>query len=199
MNAILFFLLFSVSLYSDVRQGELFGFKINSKYPNNISEKEYNMFGICIFDAIGAEKPDDIEKISIMALPKSLKIIRITGESAFESDDLAKEFANKYIEILLSKYPEFQNKLETDAQGKALFSWVLMRVEINKKYELTVDYFKSEENTNAKINISISFLKPSKEHSIFEATLKKEIQELQTEYKKSVRKKAQKEGSDRGL
>jgi hypothetical protein len=86
------------------RQGDLFGYSLDSRYPLN-STTETGMAGIWRYvHAENPTMPDIISDVTLLTTPKSLRIVEITGTCSCRNMAQAWRFFNVLATRLASRY-----------------------------------------------------------------------------------------------
>jgi len=118
-------ILCSTLAIADANDGDYLGYRLGEKFaiPKGIAGRDHIM-GAQIFDLDPGSHPHHVDTISIFASPTSSIIGSVFGEWYFASNRAAKQFADRYLAQLETKYPAWNRS------GRSL---------ANDEYQLWVD------------------------------------------------------------
>jgi hypothetical protein len=86
------------------RQGDLFGYRLDSRYPLT-SRTQTGMSGMWRYVyAENATTPETISEVTLLTTPKSLRIVAITGIRSFNDSESAWRFFNVMAPMLAAHY-----------------------------------------------------------------------------------------------
>jgi hypothetical protein len=91
----------TVPAFAGPAEGQFLGYRIGSKYVTTDATRwRFSFLGHVDFEADVPEKPDEIERVQVIATPKSLTIANIYGVSQFDNREQAEAMADKYATII---------------------------------------------------------------------------------------------------
>jgi hypothetical protein len=90
---------------ADAGEGQFMGYELGTKYPASPQEAGLTTTGNLLITAENPTKPADINQVSLIATPESRTIGYIIAASWFATEDEARDFGIRYIELLRAIYP----------------------------------------------------------------------------------------------
>jgi len=109
---------------ADASEGQFMGYELGTKYPASPQNIEVTTTGNLLIEAENPTKPADIVQVSLIATPQSRTIGYIIAASWHETEGEAREVGRHYVELLRSKYPDWDF-------GRELMDASLRIVEVN--------------------------------------------------------------------
>jgi hypothetical protein len=92
------------SVNADARQGDLFGYRLGTRYPMTTNTRT-GMSGIFRYvEAENATKPETISEVTLLTTPKTLQIVAVSGRRSFRDTAEAWHFFNVLTPMLASHY-----------------------------------------------------------------------------------------------
>jgi hypothetical protein len=172
-------------------EGELFGYRLGSRYPATDDTKGgQHPFGSAL---ILAEKPTDFQRFEIIATPKTFTIVNIDGIAEFSDEKQAEALAAQYPDILDTAH---ENKCRPE---KSFLGESLKRV-CGGQFELRVNYFGLDKTDEKhKVHVGLTFDNMSNAKKRVDTQMDQEIKALEAEGKMPRFEQARKEQRLRGL
>lgn len=114
-------------LATDATSGELFGYTIGDPYPvtegTEVLSRGAAPSRLFTLVAGSPVKPDDIERVLLIATPVSHSIITIGVQQGFPDEASARAFGRRYLQLLSARYPASEADMEViGRQGRIRFS-----------------------------------------------------------------------------
>lgn len=104
---ILFFTL-PAMVMADAGEGMFMGYQLGEMYRRGTDTRHQETAnGNLIIVAENPVKPDDIDEVSLVTTPGSLTIGHINAASWFATQEEARSFGRKYVNLLRAKYPNW--------------------------------------------------------------------------------------------
>jgi hypothetical protein len=97
-------LLSAGTVWADANTGDFLGYTLGTNYDSSGGAEELGANGTIRVAAANPVKPDDIEDVQLIVTAQSRTIGYITGASWFNTEDEAREFARRYVNLLHAKY-----------------------------------------------------------------------------------------------
>jgi hypothetical protein len=175
-------------------EGELFGYRLGSKYPVGEATRGYfSLMGQAVLNAEKAEMPTGFGRVEVITTPKSFTVANIYAKAEFEDAAKAKEFEAKYADLLRTMYgskcPNVKAYLEE-----------ALKVHCAKAYELTVHRFKPDKaGEKHQVHVGIKFDNESPAGKKILSLFKTELDQLDSEAKRNRLDKALREQGLKGL
>jgi hypothetical protein len=92
-------------VFADAGDGQFMGYELGAKYPTSPQEAARTTTGNLLITAENPTKPADIDQVSLIATPESRTIGYIIAASWFATEDEARDFGIRYVELLRAIYP----------------------------------------------------------------------------------------------
>ncbi|MCA9423205.1 MAG: hypothetical protein KC592_19455 [Nitrospira sp.] len=175
-------------------EGELFGYKLGSKYPITDSTQGYfSLMGAIVVIADKPEKSDDFRRVELITSPKTFTIANIHGIAEAVGKKEAEDIAARYADLLKTLHAD--KCLEEEAAPYETLSLLC-----GGCYELYVAQFSPRENEKEhKVYVGLRFSHECATSKEILAQMKRERAELETEGKLHRLEQARKEQKLRGL
>jgi hypothetical protein len=175
-------------------EGDLFGYRLGSKYPVGDTTRGYFSFmGQVVLQAEKPEMPLGFARVEIITTPKSFTIANIYAKAEFDAEANAKEFELKYADLLRTMY---------GGRCLALKGYLdeALKLSCSKSYELTVKRYKPD-TTGEKhqVHVGLKFDNDSSAGKKILSQFKSELDALDTEAKRARLDKALREQGLKGL
>jgi hypothetical protein len=184
----------SLAAHAGPLEGELFGYRLGSKYPVGEATRGYFSFmGQAVLNAEKAEMPAGFDRVEVITTPKSFTVANIYAKAEFDDEAKAKEFEAKYAELLRTMYgpkcPSMKAYLEE-----------ALKIRCAKTYELTVHRFKPDKpGEKHQVHVGMKFDDESQAGKKILSLFKTEFDQLDSEAKRSRLDKALREQGLKGL
>ena len=184
---------FAIALAGPI-EGELFGYRLGSRYPATDDTKGYHsILGSTVILAEKPEKPADFQRVELITTPKTFTIINIYGIAEFLDEKQAKALAAQYADILDTAHG---NKCPST---KAYLGESLKLV-CEGQYVLTVAYYAPDKTDKKhKVHVGLTFDNMSRMGKLFTAQFDQEWKQLEAEGKTHRLEQAEKEQKLQGL
>lgn len=176
-------------------EGELFGYRLGSKYSVTDNTRGYffAIMGSIVVIADKPEKSDDFQRVELITTPKTFTIVNIYGIAEVGSEKEAKDLTTRYADLLKTLHG---NKCLPE---KAHLGEVL-KLLCSGKYELKVSHYSPGKiGKKHKVHVGLNFSDESEAGKKLLAQFKKELNQLETEGKMHRLEQAKKEQKLRGL
>jgi len=112
------------AVVADASKGQFMGYQLGTEYPAPPQNMEVMTTGKLLIVAEHPTKPADIVQVSLIATPQSRTIGYIIAASWYATEDEAREVGRHYVELLRTKYPDWDF-------GRELMDASLRIVEVN--------------------------------------------------------------------
>ena len=178
-------------------EGELFGYKLGSKYPvTDSTQGSWNSFmeKMTVF-AENPEKSDDFQRVELITTPKTFTIGNILGIAEVESEKEAKDIAARYTDLLKTLYGD--KCPAEEANPYATYS--LLKLLCAERYVLSVDQFLLKNEKKYLVHVSLRFSEEKAAGKEMVALMKRELAQLKAEGKLYRLEEARKKQKLRGL
>ena len=109
---------------ADASDGQFMGYELGTKYPVLPQDVEVTTTGNLLIAAENPTKPADIVQVSLIATPVSRTIGYIVAASWYETEEEARDFGRRYVELLRAVYPDWDF-------GRELMDASMRIVEVN--------------------------------------------------------------------
>ena len=149
-------------IMADAADGEFMGYKLGSNYQGAAEHvKATRTNGTLIVQAANPVKPDDITDVFLIVTEATKTIGQISGSTWFDSEAKARSFAIRYVNLLHTKYADWQF-------GREQMGSDLRIVEVNlDKRPYNIRFYLDEEEHDDKMmwrfSMTLSWLPKSKE------------------------------------
>ena len=134
-------------------EGDLFGYRLGSKYPVTDSTKGYfwPFMGSMVVVADKPEKSDDFKKVELIATPKTFTIANIYGVAEVATEKEAKAMAARYSDLL-------QTLHAAKCHSEKAYLGEALKLLCGGQYELTVSHYPPDKNEkNYKVHVGLKF------------------------------------------
>jgi hypothetical protein len=111
-------------VFADANEGQFMGYELGTEYPAQPLDVEVTAVGNLLIEAENPIKPADIVQVSLVASPESRTIGYIIAASWYATEAEAREVGRRYVELLRSKYPDWDF-------GREMMDASLRIVEVN--------------------------------------------------------------------
>ena len=175
-------------------EGELFGYRLGTKYPVGDATRGYFSFmGQAVLSAEKPEVPTGFARVELITTPKSFTIANIYANAEFGDEAKAKEFERKYAELLRTMYggkcPAVKAYLDET-----------LKLACSRSYELTVHRVKPDKpGEKHQVHVGLKFDNDSPAGKKILSQFKSEFETLDTEAKRARLDKALREQGLKGL
>ena len=175
-------------------EGDLFGYRLGSKYQVGAGTRgHFSFMGQVVLLAEKAELPAGFARVELIASPKTFTIINVYALAVFDDEGHAKEFEAKYADLLNTMYRD------KCALMKAYLEEAL-KLRCASAYELSVHRFKPH-NSGEKhtVHVGLRFDNDSPAGKRIVSQFNSELGQLDTEAKRQRVDRALREGDLTGL
>lgn len=93
-----------VCAFADANDGQFMGYELGSQYPAVPQNTEISTTGNLLIQAEEPVKPANIDRVVLVATPESRTIGYIVASSWHATEDDARAFGRRYVELLRAKY-----------------------------------------------------------------------------------------------
>lgn len=190
---------FSSVTWAGPLDGELFGYKLGTRYPltDKTQGRFYSALGQVMLLAEWPKKSDDFQRIELITTPKTLTIANIYGIAEFSNEAPAKAFATRYADLLSTVYAD-KCRVEEAFLGESL------KLLCGEQFELTVSYYRGGKYAGGrkekhKVHVGLTFSNDREAGKQLLTQFKHEWEEMETEGKKYRLEQAKKMQQLRGL
>lgn len=175
-------------------EGELFGYRLGVKYPIGDATRGYFSFmGQVVLNAERPEMPGGFGRVEIIATPKTFTIANIYAMAEFDEEAKAKEFEAMYADLLGTMYG-------TKCTAMKAYLEEALKLRCSKAYELAVHRFKPDKGGEKhKVHVGLKFDNESPAGKKMLGLFKTELDQLDSEGKRSRLDKALREQGLKGL
>lgn len=188
-------LCFCKGAYAGPPEGELFGYKLGSKYPatDNTIVKLHTLLRTITVIAENPKKSDDFQKVELIITPKTFTIANIYGIAETENKKEAEDIAARYSDLLKTLHAD-------KCPEEEAAPWESLRLLCEGHYELSVAKFSPDGSEKQyKVQVGLKTSNESAEGKEIRAKNKREWAQLETEGKLYRLEGARKEQKLRGL
>ena len=196
--AVITFLLSCNGAVAGPPEGELFGYKLGSKYPTTDSTQgSWSPFleTMTVF-ADNPEKSDDFQRVELTTTPKTFTIVNILGIAEVVGEKEANDIAARYTDLLKTLYAD---KCPAE-KANPYATYSLLKLLCAERYELSVDQFSPYKNRKKYlVHVSLRFSLERAAGKEMVAQMKRERAQLKAEGKLHRLEEARKEQKLRGL
>jgi len=192
------FLLSCNGAFAGPPEGELFGYKLGSKYPatDSTPAKWHTLLQTLTVVADNPEKSDEFQRVELMITPITYTIGKIIGIAEVVSEKEAKDIAARYTDLLETLHVD-----KCPAEKTNLFeTYIFLKLLCAERYELSVAQFPPDKNEKKyEVHVGLKTSDESAAGKEIRAQSKREWAQLVTEGKLHRLEDARKELQLRGL
>lgn len=176
-------------------EGELFGYRLGSKYTLGNNTRGYFMdfMGQAVIYAEKPEVPTDFVRVELITTPKTFTIANIYAIAEFDNEDNAKAFEARYADLLKTMYGSKCLPLKAYLEES-------LKLLCSSKFEFTVHGFKPDKSAGKyKVHVGLKFDNNSAIGKKVISQFTTELKKLDAEGKRVRLDKALREQSLKGL
>lgn len=158
---------------ADAGSGMFMGYQLGNSYQLGANTRQHQTAnGNLILTAENPVKPDDINEVSLVTTSRSLTIGHINAASWFNTEEEARAFGRKYVDLLRAKYPDW-------AFGREGMDTNLRIVEVNfdlppYNLRLRVNEDRRKGDSMWRLSMTLGWLPDSKEAMAWRNTSRRE-------------------------
>ena len=195
---VMVFLLSCNGAFAGPPEGELFGYKLGSKYPatDSTPAKWHTFLQTLTVVADNPEKSDEFQRVELMITPITYTIGKIIGIAEVVSEKEAKDIAARYADLLRTLHVD-----KCPAEKASRFeTYIFLKLLCAERYELSVAQFHPHKNEKKyQVHVGLKFPNESAADKEIIAQAKREWAQLRAEGKLHRLEQASKEQKLRGL
>ena len=158
---------------ADAGSGKFMGYQLGNSYQLGANTRQQQTAnGNLILTAENPVNPDDINEVSLVTTFRSLTIGHINAASWFKTEEEARAFGRKYVDLLRAKYPDWAFGREGMNTNLRIVEVNFDRPPYNLRLRISEDRRKGE--SMWRLSMTLGWLPDSKEAMAWRNTSRRE-------------------------
>jgi len=158
---------------ADAGSGKFMGYQLGNSYQLGANTRQQQTAnGNLILTAENPVNPDDINEVSLVTTFRSLTIGHINAASWFKTEEEARAFGRKYVDLLRAKYPDWAFGREGMNTNLRIVEVNFDRPPYNLRLRISEDQRKGE--SMWRLSMTLGWLPDSKEAMAWRNTSRRE-------------------------